>query len=358
MKRKSNESKSIGEDETLPKKKKGRGPCIRDWFFTDNGKAGDNGADLLANPEVWKELPAGVTYLAWQLEEGQNSYHPHLQGHLHLARSQYISWLHKNISPTACFKERRGTSQQCDVYCSKLEGKLSDFFKLGVSVEGKVEKADLDALVCRCIEGVSWRQLIEDDPRLTHRYARLIRHVKTLYAPRYEPEGQGAMVALLYGKAGCGKTRAAFAHWNGDDFYELPLNGSSTIWWDGLDRHNKILMDDFSGAMSHMRLDVLLKILDRYPRRVPIKGAFEWLTGDKHVIITSNIHPRKWYKWEGREEQWPALKRRIHEVYIWQDGECVLADSSFWLFEEEFVFYENVASYGSIRKNLYPMFNQ
>lgn len=357
MKRKQKKTVSKGEDANLPQKK-ARGPRVRFWFFTDNGKAGSLGKQLVANPEVWKELPVGVTYLTWQLEEGDETHHPHLQGHLHLQRNQYVSWVHKNVSKTARFEERWGTSQQCDVYCHKEEGRLAGPYTLGEPVGRQMGKADLGDVIRRCKEGVTWREFYEDDPAMTHRYERLIRKVKTIYAPRYEPDGQGATVALLYGVAGCGKTAAAFAQWSDGDFYELPLTGSSSIWWDGLDRHNKILMDDFTGAASHMRLDVLLKILDRYPRRVPIKGSFEWLVGDKNVIITSNMHPRKWYNWQGREEQWPALKRRIHEVYIWKEKECVRADDTFWDFEEDFVFYEEVLSFGSVKRNMYPMFKQ
>jgi len=61
-----------------PKKrrKRKRGPCRRFWCFVDNGEKGTGGKDLIA--EQWKELPAGVTYLSWQLEVGEKTGHPHV----------------------------------------------------------------------------------------------------------------------------------------------------------------------------------------------------------------------------------------------------------------------------------------
>ncbi len=348
-----------GKDADLPPKKrvrKSQGPHVRFWFFTDNGKAGSEGKLLVERPEVWEALPEGVSYLFWQLEKGKKTEHPHLQGHIELSNSQYVSWLHVHVSSTASFEVRIGTADQCDVYCSKSEGKLAGPWVLGAHSKGSGSRTDLDQLVTSCKQGISWKELIEENSMQVRKYSRFIALCKTLYRPRYDPDGLGAEVHLYYGVAGCGKTKEAFEQFLGLDFYELPLSGGSNIWWDGLDRQHNFLMDDFCGAASHMRLDVLLKILDRYPRRVPVKHGFGWLLGDKHVIITSNIHPRKWYTWTDREEQWPALKRRIHKVIIWKKDEAFIADESFWDFDEDkdFVHYREGNQYGNVKKDMYP----
>ncbi len=351
----------LEDDAHLPPKKRARkpqGPHKRYWFFTDNGEAGKHGTDLVSNPEVWKVLPDGVAYLTWQLEVGTKTSHPHLQGHLQLVKAQYVSWIHKHVSSTATLLVRKGNTKQCDVYCHKLEGRLAGPWTLGVASEGSGSRTDLAGLVCQIKQGASWKDLIEDDPNLVYKYDRFISRLKSLFRPKYAETGEGAKVILLFGEAGCGKTRAAFAHWKDGNFFELALSGSSTLWWDGLDRHSNILLDDFTGASSHMRLDVLLKILDRYPRRVPIKGNYEWLVGDKHIIITSNIHPYKWYSWIDREAQWLALARRIHKVFIWKYNKMIDAPESFWdvaPFATQYDNHDPPNSYG-FKRNLYPVY--
>jgi len=44
--------------------------------------------------------------------------------------------------------------------------------------------------------------------------------------------------------------------------------------------------------------------------KTKIKGSFVWMTA-KRIIVTTNIHPSKWYGWDKRENQQEALKRRF-----------------------------------------------
>ncbi len=320
-------------DEHLPPKKrpKTRGPRRRAWFFTDNGEAGEKGSTLVA--ECWKDLPEGVTYLSWQLEAGEKTGHPHLQGHLELKKAQYLSWLHKNVSKTASFRVRIATAKQCDVYCHKEEGRLAGPFTLGTPSKGQGARTDLAAMIKGIKEGRSIRQLADDDLKCAAKHLRFIQFMKGLYRPKYDPEAPGTQVVLLYGATGTGKTKSVYDQWaNSDDFYEMPI-ATSALWWDGFDDHKYVLMDDFCGASSHMRLDTLLKILDRYTRRVPVKGSFAWYH-PQGVVLTTNIHPIRWYNYEDREEQYRALARRFTEVYVFKEEGITKAKEDFWKFEE------------------------
>ena len=71
-----------------------------------------------------------------------------------------------------------------------------------------------------------------------------------------------------------------------------------------------------SGSSSKTRLDTVLRLLDRYIERVPIKGSHSWWT-PKRVYVTTNIHPWDWYEWAGREAQYPALQRRFTQLQLW-----------------------------------------
>ncbi len=316
-----------------PKKRRHRSPHVRFWFFTDNGIAGLKGEGLIG--ENWKELPAGVTYLSWQLEKGQETGHPHLQGHLELSTAQYVSWLHKHVSHTASFEVRRGTAAQCDVYCSKEEGALEGPYHLGKPSNGAGARTDLEAVRDAIKSGINIRDLAMDHLPVLARYPRLISTLTTLYRPKWVEGGQRVKVYLLIGKTRCGKTKAVYKRWSHkDSFYEMPI-ATTSLWWDGFDQHTNILMDDFCGAASHMRLDTLLKILDSYPRRVPVKGSFAWYQ-PKAVAITTNIHPRKWYDYSDREEQYDALAARFYKVmkYNERKQDMERMGSEFWEVED------------------------
>ncbi|KKK43994.1 hypothetical protein LCGC14_3167690 [marine sediment metagenome] len=76
-------------------------------------------------------------------------------------------------------------------------------------------------------------------------------------------------------------------------------------------------------------------VLYRYPIMLPVKGSFVWWC-PRQIAITTNIHPKDWYNYNGREEQYRALSRRIHQVLTFdvkkEEGgwEPVRADPEFW----------------------------
>ncbi len=82
-------------------------------------------------------------------------------------------------------------------------------------------------------------------------------------------------------------------------------------WWDGYTSQSVIIFDDFYGQI---KISYMLRLLDRYPLRLPIKGGFTWARWT-HVFITSNEEPENW--WAGA--QIPdvvraALDRRIKVI--------------------------------------------
>jgi len=91
----------------------------------------------------------------------------------------------------------------------------------------------------------------------------------------------------------------------GDDVY-YKTRGD---WWDGYKQHKAVIIDDFYGWLKY---DELLKITDRYPYQVPIKGGFENFTSE-HIYITSNIDVDRWYKF--KEYDSAALKRRMTQYF-------------------------------------------
>lgn len=114
---------------------------------------------------------------------------------------------------------------------------------------------------------------------------------------------------VFYGESGAGKSRAAYdlAQKNGSYYYKTRGD-----WWDNYTGQETIIVDDFYGWI---RLDEFLRICDRYPLQVPIKGGFVEFLG-KHIIFTSNKEPLEWYSTDILSgELRNAFLRRLDKIY-------------------------------------------
>lgn len=109
---------------------------------------------------------------------------------------------------------------------------------------------------------------------------------------------------VIWGKPGLGKTRLA-RDMAGPAAYWLPRPAGQVAWFDGYIGQDTIVIDEFYGWLS---LDLLCRVLDRYPMQVETKGGAFPLTVKK-VIITSNVPPAQWYKLP--PERTAALWRRL-----------------------------------------------
>jgi len=118
-------------------------------------------------------------------------------------------------------------------------------------------------------------------------------------------------VHIFYGSPGTGKTRMAYELM--PNLYAFPIG--KELWSDGYNGQSEVLVDDFSGQM---RLVDTLRFLDRYPIQIPRKGGFNWWCPN-YIVLTTNIHPAKWYDWTKRPEQQAALRRRIHHIWDFDD---------------------------------------
>jgi len=170
------------------------------------------------------------------------------------------------------------------------------------------DRSDLTAMYQMAVKGKSERDIAESFSSSFVRWNRGVKCIKAFYLPPREVEPQ---VSLLIGPPGTGKTFVV--HQSSDDLYRTPL-GAGIEWFDGMDQNPDILFDDFAGKMSKAPLSSLLQVLDVYPLRVPTKGSFTALTA-RRIFITTNIHPRDWYDWTTRGQQWFALVRRFTHVF-------------------------------------------
>lgn len=308
------------------------------WCFTENSNADAFHARL---ETIYSSHPDHISYICGQLEVASTGQR-HFQGYVQLRVSRAMSWLKNNVSSTAHWEiqGKNSSCMQARDYCRKVDETTvnNTFIEFGNFVAGGKASAgsrsDIISLKEAIKSGATQRELIESDEHVETfaKYIKFHDRMRSLY-PTKRKEDAPFKVSLYFGEPGSGKTRKANEF---EDLFEIPIS-NGTLWFDGYDGHKVVLFDDFMGGMSKMTLDNTLKFLDRYVRKIPIKGAHVWYQPE-HIIVTTNYHPRAWYKWEGREESWKALCRRFHEVLVFhkdeepeaQDVEEFLNDHDLW----------------------------
>lgn len=244
--------------------------------------------------------PSKASFLILGKEVGAQGT-PHLQGYLEVTKKVSLSTLKSWPGlERAHIEKANGSADQNLAYCSKEDPDpvlLGSPFRQGA-------RTDLEEMKSLVDQGVSELDLWEQDFRTMVRYHRAISHYRSL---RALPRHWATEVIVLIGPSGCGKTRFAYDLAKSRHLNLWSYSGGG--WFDGYQGHEVALFDDFYGSESGIAWDVLLKLLDRYPYQVPIKGAFrEWCP--RIVIITSNADVNEWYP---RVINQDALWRRIFE---------------------------------------------
>ncbi len=302
----------------MPRRKKAKGPSVsrgphrRAWVGTINNPAEDSLLSRLTREPV---LPDGVSYIAFQLEKGEKGT-PHYQVYIEFTTARYNKWVQKHIAK-GFWATREGTPVQAMVYATKDdETRVEGPWIIGTISKGAGSRTDLVDFKDAIRSGKRKRDLWESHTVQMAKYRHMYDDLRRCHRPKRTEE---LVVALLVGKTGTGKTYSVHTAWEEGGYWDLPVSGGR-MWFDGYDGETNVLFDDFAGKMSKVPLCMLLRILHEYPIQVEVKGSFVWWM-PTNIAITTNFHPREWYDWTRREEQYNALCRRIHQVTIFDEGE-------------------------------------
>lgn len=274
----------------------------RHWCFTINNPVDLDPNRLLANMESHRHFRYGV----FQLEAGDSGT-PHYQGYIEFKNVMRLRAVATLLTGHPHLEQRQGTRDQARDYCMKEDSRLDGPFEAGEWRNvGQGQRVDLGAATDTLISSKDLGETARAHPREWVRYHRGFESLFTRLQPRRTEPPE---VFLFYGGTGTGKTRKAFE--------EDPLlyrKAPDTKWFDGYESQQTLLLDDFSGASSKMSLNYVLQLLDRYHLDVEIKGGYRPLLATS-IIITTNNHPRLWYDYARREEQYNALARRFTGVF-------------------------------------------
>lgn len=230
---------------------------------------------------------------------------PHLQGFCNLKKPMRFSTIKQHLSDSIHIEKANGSDEQNQEYCRKA----GTWFEQGTPFK-QGRRSDLESVISTISNGTNTLQAIAKlHPTAFIRYFRGINEYLKHVAP-LAPRSFKTDVFYYWGPPGSGKSRRsleeATAH-NPDSIYYKPRG----LWWDGYHQQESVIIDDFYGWIKY---DELLKITDRYPYKVQVKGGFEEFTS-KRIYFTSNVDTDNLYKFMGYNPA--AFERRItNKEYI------------------------------------------
>lgn len=280
----------------------------RSWCFTLNNPTPNEATTLpLPNGDSWPHQKL----LVYQLERGERGT-PHIQGYVQFDCQRSLASV-KRLLPRAHWEVAKGTPQQNLAYCTKegrlLEPVIIGEFPVGGGGPGASShngKGLSRAGVCK---------LIQDNPHITE--AEIIDqgglHILCAQpsilgiARGYllgNARRNGVTCELFHGAPGTGKSRLA------DTLYPNAYRKAPGPWWDMYAGEGVVIFDDFDE--SSLELGEFLRVIDRYPHAVPVKGSYVKLVAT-HFVITSNLLPNQWWT-KALPERIAAVHRRIGHV--------------------------------------------
>lgn len=196
-----------------------------------------------------------------------------------------------------------GTTQENIAYVRK-EGKHA--YKKDTQLEPVCEygkpseqgkRSDLDTITKSILGKRSLKLIAQDYPTQFIRYHKGFRELsRVVHEPVFRPD---IKVIYIWGPSGSGKSRYAYETYPG----AYTCVDNSHGWMDGYEDQSVVIFDEFEGKFPR---GLLLKICDRYPVQVPVKGSFVNFCAST-IIFTSNLPPHMVY---GNDE---AFIRRLSE---------------------------------------------
>lgn len=200
------------------------------------------------------------------------------------------------IGNKAHIEYAHGTDLDNQKYCSK-EG---HFYEFGLPDQNKLDpyKQILNDLE----NGASILDIAKTYPGHFIRYSRGIKELQKLVQTNRVKRNWKTEVYIYWGEPGTGKSRTALEEakqYGGEIYYK-----QRGKWWDNYNQQENIIIDDFYGWIPY---DELLRLLDRYPMQVEVKGGYEEMLA-RRIWITSNVPIEQFYKFDGFNPE--ALKRR------------------------------------------------
>lgn len=241
----------------------------------------------------------GAEYFIFQKERCPTTGKDHWQGYVRFkgrVRFNAIKAVWRSIHLETC----KGSEQQNVEYCSKSASRVEGPFEDGVRAHpGK--RNDLDLVRDLVASGASMRQICENPDVSSYQS---LRSAELMLKYKRPKAVENRTVFWFHGSTGSGKTR-----WVHDHEEDLWCNSIDSKWYDSYCGESAALIDDY--RPSQIPFSIMLKLLDRYPLRVPFKGGFvSW--DPERIYITCPYSIEECFKARSDEDV-EQLKRRVFE---------------------------------------------
>lgn len=245
--------------------------------------------------------PDSCRYFICGLEICPETNREHAQGFIHLTHGKSLSAVKKLLdTPHAHLEIAGGTDIENQTYCSKG----TKICEVGTPSEGQGKRTDLIKAKESLEAGATMREII-----YKCRSNQAIQFAQKWYSYCEPVRDWKCEVEWCYGLTGSGKSRYA------NTFKNAYWATKNSNWWDGYDAHEVVIIDDMRDDFCTFH--DLLRLLDRYEYRLPIKGGFRQLLAKK-IIITTTKHPKKFFSWL-EDENINQLLRRITEIKVFSN---------------------------------------
>jgi len=232
---------------------------------------------------------------------------PHIQGYIELNEAQRFTFLHNYFD----FKRKdevlkfhiqpaKGTAEQN----KKYDGKEGDFYEFG---EPQTQGARNDLKLIKEAVKASPKNLptIIDEMANNQQQLRFAESLTKYYFAHRNPNTP-PNVFWIYGQTGVGKTRLVYR------CFPDVCSVSDYKWiGTGYAQNECILFDDFRDG--NLPFEQILKITDRYPYTLPVKGGHVELDSP-YIIFTSPKDIETTFSWSSGQENLKQLKRRMVEI--------------------------------------------
>lgn len=238
----------------------------------------------------------------------------------------------------------RGTIKQSEDYVTKedtADPDHPDVVRYGTRPSGQGTRTDISDIVSAIDAGATELEIYEADPMF---YLKHPNGIKRIIQIRQNKRDFKTKVYWFYGESGSGKSQKAFEIGGLKAYYK---NGS-VEFWENYCNEEVVIIDDYRASMCCF--SEFLRILDRYPHMVNVKGAFAEFNS-KIIIITSPRPPKDTWKNATDEDKY-QLERRITQIVQFQRGKPAWSDDK----NQEFVF-DPEEIHVDRQAPTYPIFN-